>query len=175
MSTVISAAIIIIIVILIFKGLIFIHNKGEKKTLAALKVYYNELADKNNLTISNNEIFKGAVLGLDEICYKLLVLKSDKANKYKWHIIDLNTVKNCTVIKDYRSFYSNESRAKITERYVDQINLQFEFIDEKEPVEINFYTHILNHISDMPESEQKALKWEAVISKIISKGKKQIA
>ncbi len=175
MFTIISAAIIIVIVILIFKGLIFIHNKEEKKTSAALKAYYNELASKNNLTISTNEVFKDAVFGLDEICNKLLVLKSVEANKYKWHIIDLNTVKNCAVIKDYKSFYSNESKAKTIERYVDQINLQFEFIDGKEPVEINFYTHILNHISHMPESEQKARKWEDVISKIISKEKKQIA
>ncbi|HEV8082020.1 MAG TPA: hypothetical protein VGP55_02405 [Chitinophagaceae bacterium] len=175
MLTIISAAIIVSSVILIFKGLIFLHNREEKKTSAALNAYYNEVATKHSLTVLNPEIIKDAILGLNEICDKLLVVKSVETGKYKWHIIDLYNVKSCTVIKDCKSSYSNNPKEKTTERFVDQIYLQFEFIDEEENVEINFYTHILNHISDMPQSEQKARKWEEVISKIIKKKLKRIA
>ena len=175
MSTIISAAIIVASVILIFKGLIFLHNKEEKRVSAAIKAYYNGLAIEYNLTVSNHEILKDTILGLDEICEKLLIVESVETGKYKWHIIDLSGVKNCVVIKDYKSFYSNESKGNATERYVDQIMLQFEFIEEKEPVEINFYKHILNHISDMPQSEQTARKWEGMISKMIKKKLKRTA
>lgn len=175
MLTIISAAIIVASVILIFKGLIFLHNKAEKKTSAALKAYYDHVLTKHNLTVTQPEILKNFILGLDEICNKLLIVQPVKTEKYKWQIIDLDNVKNCFVIKDYKSFYSNDPKEKTTERFVDQINLHFEFIEEKEPVKINFYTNILHHISDMPLSEQKARKWEEVISKIIKKKLKRIA
>ncbi|MGH2647628.1 MAG: hypothetical protein ACRDE8_08680 [Ginsengibacter sp.] len=175
MLTIISAAIIVASVILIFKGLIFLHNKAEKKTSTALKAYYDNMLTKHNLTVLQPEILKNFILGLDEISNKLLIVQPVKTMKYKWQIIDLDNVKNCFVTKDYKSFYSNDPKEKTTERFVDQINLQFEFIEEKDPVKINFYTNILHHISDMPLSEQMAQKWERVISTMIKKNLKRIA
>lgn len=175
MLTIISAAIIVASVILIFKGLIFLHNREEKKVSAALNAYYNEVATKHSLTVLNPEIMKDTILGLNEICDKLLVVKLIETDKYKWHIIDLYNVESCTFIKDYKSYYSNDPKEKTAERFVDLIYLQFEFLDKEEIVEINFYTHILNHVSDMPQSEQKARKWQEVISKTIKKKLKRIA
>ena len=175
MLTIISAAVIVASVILIFKGLIFLHNIAEKKTSAALKDHYDNVLTKHNLTITQPEILKNFILGLDEICNKLLIVQPVETGKHQCQIIDLDKVKNCFVIKDYKSFYSNDPKEKTTERFVDQINLQFEFIEEKEPVKINFYTNILHHISNMPLSEQRARKWEGVISTMINKKLKRIA
>ena len=167
MSTIISAAIIIVVLILIFMLLITLHKKDQKRTTARLLDQFNAHAQKNNLAIAETGILKDSVFGLDDLYNKFLIVQLLDRQQYNYQIIDLNRVKRCSVIKNNRYAHEVESPGKKSEIFVGHISLLFEFNDNEEPVELFFYKHIEDHIFEMKELEQKAVKWQALISKKI--------
>lgn len=175
MSTIISAVIIIAVLVLIFWLLIAIHKNDLKKKAAGLIIHFNELAYNNNLSITETETLHDMVFGMDELYGKLLILESAEKNTYQHQIIDLDEVMRCTLQKNNRSVFEKGASGQISEVFVEQVNLLFEFTDRREPYELVFYKHIVDHIFELPQLEMKAIKWQELISKKIKNPLRRIA
>ena len=82
---------------------------------------------------------------------------------------------HCTLQKNSRHVFDKGTSGMVNEVFVEQVNLLFEFADRREPFELIFYKHIVDHIFELPDLEQKADKWQELISKNIKKQIRQIA
>jgi len=175
MSTIIVAAIIISVIISISLILVSINNKQRKKTSTELLNHFSKLGTENNLSFSSQEILENCIIGLDGIQRKLLILKKIDKDEYDSILLDLNEVKNCSKRNIYTRVNIGTNKKERFENHLDKIVLDFDFIDNRQPVQILFFEPITNHIFAMSELEQKAKKWETILSQITNTGLKKIA
>ena len=129
----------------------------------------------NNLSFSSQEILENCIIGLDGIQRKLLVLKKINKDEYDSILLDLNDVKNCTKRDIYTRINIGTSKKEKFENHIDKIVLDFDFMDNRQPVQILFFENVANDIFAMSELEQKAKKWEMIVSQISNTGLKKIA
>ena len=175
MSTIIVAVIVISIITGICLILVSINNKQRKKTGTELLNHFSKLATENNLSFSSQEIFENCIIGLDGVQRKLLILKKIDKDGYDSILLDLNEVKTCSQKKIYTRINIGTSKKEKFENHLDKIVLEFDFIDNRQPVQILFYEPITNHLFAMSELEHKAKKWETILSQIVHTGLKKIA
>ena len=175
MSTIIVAAIIISVIISISLKLVSINNKQRKKTSTELLNHFSKLGTGNNLSFSSQEILENCIIGLDGIQRKLLILKKIDKDEYDSILLDLNEVKKCSKKNIYTRVNIGTSKKERFENHLDKIVLDFDFIDNRQPVQILFFEPITNHVFAMLELEQKAKKWETILSQITNTGLKKIA
>ena len=175
MSTIIVAAIIISVIISISLKLVSINNKQRKKTSTELLNHFSKLGTENNLSFSSQEILENCIIGLDGIQRKLLILKKIDKDEYDSILLDLNEVKKCSKKNIYTRVNIGTSKKERFENHLDKIVLDFDFIDNRQPVQILFFEPITNHVFAMSELEQKAKKWETILSQIANTGVKKIA
>lgn len=175
MSTIIVAAIIISTVTCICLVLVSINNKHRQKTASELLNRFSKLGTENNLSFSSHEILENCIIGLDGIQRKLLILKKIDKDEYDSILLDLNEVKNCSKKNIYTRVNIGTSKKERFENQINKIVLDFDFKDNRQPVQILFYEPITNHIFAMSELEQKAKKWETILSQITNMGLKKIA
>ena len=175
MSTIIVAAIIISVIISISLKLVSINNKQRKKTSTELLNHFSKLGTENNLSFSSQEILENCIIGLDGMQRKLLILEKNDEDKYDSLVLDLNEVKKCSKKNIYTRVNIGTSKKERFENHLDRIVLDFDFIDNRQPVQILFFEPITNHIFAMLELEQKAKKWETILSQIANTGLKKIA
>jgi hypothetical protein len=175
MSTIIVAAIIISVIISISLKLVSINNKQRKKTSTELLNHFSKLGTENNLSFSSQEILENCIIGLDGIQRKLLILKKIDKDEYDSILLDLNEVRKCSKKNIYTRVNIGTSKKERFENHLDKIVLDFDFIDNRQPVQILFFEPITNHIFAMLELEQKAKKWETILSQIANTGLKKIA
>jgi len=175
MSTIIVAAIIISVIISISLKLVSINNKQRKKTSTELLNHFSKLGTGNNLSFSSQEILENCIIGLDGIQRKLLILKKIDKDEYDSILLDLNEVRKCSKKNIYTRVNIGTSKKERFENHLDKIVLDFDFIDNRQPVQILFFEPITNHVFAMLELEQKAKKWETILSQITNTGLKKIA
>ena len=175
MSTLIVAAILISVITGICLILISINNKHRQKTTSELLNHFSKLGTENNLSFSSQEILENCIIGLDGIQRKLLILKKIDKDEYDSILLDLNEVKKCSKKNIYTRVNIGTSKKERFENHLDKIVLDFDFIDNRQPVQILFFEPITNHVFAMLELEQKAKKWETILSQITNTGLKKIA
>ena len=175
MSTIIVAAILILVIISICLILISLNNKDRQKTTTELLTHFSKLGTENNLSFSSQEILQNCIIGLDGIQRKLLILKKNDEDKYDSLILDLNDMKSCSKKKIYRSVNIGTEKKEKFENQIDKIVLAFDFIDNRQPIQISFFDPVTNHIFAMQELEQKAKNWETILTKLLNTDIKKIA
>ena len=175
MSTIIVTAILISVITGICLILVSINNKHRQKTASELLNHFSKLGTENNLSFSSQEILENCIIGLDGIQRKLLILKKIDKDEYDSILLDLNEVKKCSKKNIYTRVNIGTSKKERFENHLDKIVLDFDFIDNRQPVQILFFEPITNHIFAMSELEQKAKKWETILSQIANTGLKKIA
>ena len=175
MSTIIVAAILISVITGICLILVSINNKHRQKTASELLNHFSKLGTENKLSFSSQEILENCIIGLDGIQRKLLILKKIDKDEYDSILLDLNEVKKCSKKNIYTRVNIGTNKKERFENHLDKIVLDFDFIDNREPVQILFFEPITNHIFAMSELEQKAKKWETILSQIANTGLKKIA
>lgn len=173
MSTFAFSLTIVLFVVFLFIGFTYISKKQKKKAAAKLLWRLNKSGAENDLFFSSLELLNDAGIGVDALKLKLLFLQQGGEYTYEWNVIDLNLITSCSVKKIYKPAYESKSGEKNFENYLDKIVLHFEFYDYRNPVEINFYRHITNNIFEMQELENKARKWESLISQMAGNKLKQ--
>jgi len=151
------------------------NNKHRKKTSTELLNHFSKVGTENNLSFSSQEILENCIVGLDGIQRKLLILKRIDTNAYDPILLDLNEVKSCAKKKICTRVNIGTNKKERFENHIDKIVLELEFIYNKQPGEILFFEPITNHILAMSELEQKAEKWEAILSQIVNTGLKKRA
>jgi hypothetical protein len=167
MSTIIIAGIIILFIVIISLVLVSINNNRRKKMTIELVGRFNELSKTYNLSFAQKEIMKDFIIGLDELHKRLFVLRK-AGNKYDFQIIDLKDVKSCSKKKIYKSINMGTIKKERHENHLDKIALQFDYLDNRNPVQIAFYESSENHLLEIPELEQKAESWAAILTKTLN-------
>ena len=175
MSTFIVAVILISIIVSISLFLVSLNNRYAQKTTTALLTLFSKLGTENKLSFSSQEILENCIIGLDGIQRKLLILKKIDKDEYDSILLDLNEVKKCSKKNIYTRVNIGTNKKERFENHLDKIVLDFDFIDNREPVQILFFEPITNHVFAMSELEQKAKKWETILSQIANTGVKKIA
>ena len=171
MSTLLVAAVLVGLVAAVIFLLVSFDKKQKRNVMNQLLNAFSLTGSEHNMTFSSQEILKDAVIGLDGVHRKLLVMSRKEGNRFNALVIDLKEVKGCSVKKVYGTIHSGDLNVKKLEQYLETIALRFSFGD-KPPVDIVFYHHIENHIYEVAELESKAKHWEAILSKMFVPVKK---
>lgn len=128
--------------------------------------YLNKLGTEHNLDFSVQEILKHCIIGLDEKKKKVLIVNNNPDNLPGYYIIDLNEVSRSSVKKYYGRIKVNGLVSRGLNQYLEKMDLQIEFLSEKQPADILIYKQIDNDIRELPKLEFKARKWMELISRI---------
>jgi len=174
MSTIIVASIILFGVIGITIIFVYMHNQHLKKKRQALLFCLNKLAAQHGLSFTSQEALLNKAIGLDGLQRKLLIVEENNA-QYDWNVIDLEKVENCLVKKVYDRIDAGGLKTKRVEEYLRTIVLQFNFNNNKPSFDFILYENTVNSIYEMPVLENKARKWQAMLSKMIMVQAKEIA
>lgn len=126
----------------------------------------SRLGSKHDLSFSSQEILKNHVMGLDGINRKILVLNTGDNDPGSYAIIDLDDVTNCSVIKQYGSIPGGDLKKKALELHLQNLLLNFSLKERSDPVQVVFYDHIQNDISEVKYLEAKARNWKTLITKL---------
>jgi hypothetical protein len=127
---------------------------------------FNELGERNNLSFTKKEIMENFIIGLDELRMKVFVLRK-AGHQYDFQIIDLKEVKSCSKKKMYKSINMGTIKKEKYENHIDTISLQFDFLDNRAPVQIAFFESGEDHVFKMPELERKAGNWADILTKTL--------
>jgi hypothetical protein len=170
MSTLLVAAIIVAFTVI--PPVLFVRftkRKAEKrraKDFALLKNHGND----QGLSFTYEQVLKGSMLGLDLHSSKLLVLHTD--GEPRSEVFDLETVKSCTVFREYDAVRIYDTKAARTEQVLARIGLKLEFSSSQSPVHIHLYNSQLNGIYEMADLEKKATEWKELIAGQTSRANK---
>lgn len=126
-GTLIVGAIILALCILPFVLMIRSRKKKEKQLLLSL----TGVANNQNFKISLHELFVEFAIGLDEEANQLFFFRKTTENETAQHI-NLAEVKSCKVINTDHSISNNDENNKT----IDKLELQFSFLDKKNPDEL---------------------------------------
>jgi hypothetical protein len=166
MSTIIVASILLFGVIGISTIFVYMHNQQLKKKRQALLFCLSKLAAQHGLSFTSQEELLNKTIGLDGLQRKLLIVEKNNA-RYDCNVIDLEEVENCLVKKVYNSIDAGGLKAKRVEECLKTIVLQFNFNNDKPSSDLIFYENTVNSIYEMFELENKAKKWQIMLSKMI--------
>ena len=175
MSTIIVAAILISVITGICLILVSINNKHRQKKASELLNHFSKLGTENKLSFSSQEILENCIIGLDGIQRKLLILKKIDKDENDSILLDLNEVKKCSKKNIYTRVNIGTTKKERFENHIEKIVLDIDFKDNRQPVQILFFTPLTNHVFAMLELEEKAKKWERILSQIANTGLKKIA
>ena len=126
--------------------------------------YLINLGCRHNLTISNQEILKCSMMGLDDKRKKLLIVNGLPEGKPHHYVIDLNDIRSCSVKKYYGRIDINGLKNRELNQYLEKIVLQIEFGSAKQSADILIYKRTDNDLRELPELELKARKWMELLS-----------
>ena len=175
MSTLIVASIIVGFVTFFCLLFVFINNNQKNKTMRHLLTMVSQVGSEYNLSFSSYEVLKDCVICLDGVHRKFLVFEKTGTNEHNHFVIDLDSVKKCSVQKIYGSIKAGELKNSKLEQYLIKVVLRFEFHDNMQPVDVSFFDHVENNIYQLKEKEQKAKHWEIILSKMLKTALKKIA
>ena len=132
-----------------------------------------ELGIKNNLRFSSQEILANAVIALDGIQGKLLVINGIGKDQYHETLIDLDDLRSCTLKKEYGSIKVGDLKKRRLEQLLNRISLHFEFRNKKDSIDVPFYEQSETGKTNVSELELKANRWGIILSKMLRNSKAQ--
>lgn len=166
MSTLIVAIILIAIIAAIFLLFITVDKRQKRKHMNKLLKHFSELGSTYNLLFSSQTIIKDAMLGLDGINRKILILTVTEHDTFDHLLLDVDEIKTCSVRKTYGSIKNTRLKNLNLDQYLEEIILHFDFHTSRSPVEVPFYRHLKDPVTQAAELEQKAKDWEMTLSKM---------
>lgn len=143
-------ALIIIVVLVTFAIVISRINRiRKKKEKRQLNAAFDHFAIKNNLAIDKKQTLNKNMIGIDRLNMRLVFLDQN-STPGEFHLIELNDLSACHLIKQKNSSTGHISR----------ILLKCIFIQKnKPPIELPFYDEMKDDIYKMMRLSKKALYW----------------
>jgi len=168
MSTIIIALLLVGTIALVIVLLVSANNRNEKKRRKKIFKQLNQLGVDNGLSFSSQELFGKEMLALDAVNRKLVIMK-DAGEAFDADIISLDDIQRCSIKKDYANIIHNDKKPHLNELLLNEILLQLNFKDSREPVVIRFYDINLHSLYQLPERQARANDWEIMLSKLAGK------
>jgi hypothetical protein len=165
-----SIAIVITILACTALMIILLVVLGAKKTRNKknrVYLYFSLLVSKYKIKISGQEVIKNHLIGLDGMNRKILILSGIDTGKLQALVVNLADVRFCSLRKNFSSVNEGNRKNPRIDYLFEKILLRFEFKNHQEPVEIIFYDHLENDISEISDLEKKAKHWETLLSKML--------
>lgn len=135
----------------------YIHWAQKNKGKIFLK-HFTSTAAKNQVNVSDSDMWNTRCIGIDKISGKLFALKKDN-DQEETMLIDLKEIDNCIVSPTYRNIKGGGKTNKILER----IDLTFTNKNSNVPGKsVNFYDS--NENSPLGEEQVLAEKWASIIN-----------
>ena len=85
-----------------------------------------------------------------------MILKKIDEDKYDSLLLDLNEVKSCSKEKIYKKVNIGTAKKEKFENHIDKIALVFDFIDNRQPIQISFFEPMLDHLFKMARVRTKS-------------------
>ena len=123
----------------------------------------SELRSKYHLSFSSQMVIGNKLIALDGIKKSLLVLETNN----KSYIIELNKVVAVSVKKTYNSIRPGELNNKGIEEFLNTIELQFEYTNNRGTVSLSFYDCAEDDLHTLSMLERNAKNWQMILSKMI--------
>lgn len=148
-STAYIAASLIITLILIGVIVSWYNKKKKKREKDRLMQEFDEFAIQNNLAIDKKQTLNKNMIGIDRMNFKLVFLDRS-ADPQQFHLIDLQDVLDCRLIKQ-----KNNSNG-----HISHIFLQCIFNDKDESdIRLPFYNELNDDLFQMLRLSKKASYW----------------
>jgi len=173
MSSIVFVGGLILLLAIIIGALVSINNNQRKKKTLELASRFNELGEKNYLSFTHKEVIENFIIGLDQLRMKLFALRK-AGDRYDFQVIDLKEIRSCSKKKIYKSINMGTVKKENYENYIDKIVLQFDFLDNRDPVQIAFYESN-GSLSDIPELERKVTNWITILTDTLNRKLKSTA
>ena len=173
MSSIVFVGGLILLLAIIIGALVSINNNQRKKKTLELATRFNELGEKNYLSFTHKEVIENFIIGLDQLRMKLFALRK-AGDRYDFQVIDLKEIRSCSKKKIYKSINMGTVKKENYENYIDKIVLQFDFLDNRDPVQIAFYESN-GDLSDIPELERKVTNWITILTDTLNRKLKSTA
>ena len=166
MSTLEGTIILIGMTLIICALLVIFDNQQKRKMMSHILNLLSRVGSEYNLSFSSQEILKPCAFGLDGLNRKILIMKN-AGDEFNTKIIDLDEVRACSIKRTFGCIRAGDLSNKELKQYLQKIVLQFEFRNNKLPVEIPFFDHAEHTIYQLSAIERKAKHWQAILSKMI--------
>ena len=156
MNSTVYIALSIIIALITFAIVISRINRNKKeKENKKLAAEFDYFAIKNNLAIDKKQTLNKNMIGIDRLNLKLVFLDNSNNARERFHLIELNDLSACHLIKQKNS----------STGHISKILLKCIFIQKnRAPIELLFYDEMKDDIFKMMRLSKKALYWEKNIN-----------
>ena len=175
MSTVIVAVVLVAFVAGFCLLFHFIHQKQKRRHMNQLLNRFSEFVASRGFSISSQAVLHNTVIGLDGVHRIFIILRYKEEKNVHLQVVHLDEVQACTVRKTYGTIPGGGLANRPLEQYLQSVVLCFTFNTEKLPVEVSFYHHAADLLTQLGTLEQKARDWEAVLTKMLGKRLKTVA
>lgn len=125
-----------------------------------------EIAKTRSLHFSTEDEVGTNVIALDAIKRKLLYLKK-APNISSCLIIDLNKIASCSIRKQYNSINAGDLNTKKLQDFLKNIFINLSFKNGSATLSLPFYDPQKDKACDVEQLEEKAKKWETIVSKLL--------
>ncbi len=141
-------------------------EKKKKKEWQRMIRQFNRLGSSHGLQFSNREVLNQAVIGIDSLQHKILILKKRGNHNALSRLISLPELKSCSVSTKYGTSGTNK-KALLSGGPLESIALGFVF-HNGQTEELVFYHHRINPIMEITSLANKARHWNTIIHKMLT-------
>ncbi|HEY6975563.1 MAG TPA: hypothetical protein VH396_04700 [Chitinophagaceae bacterium] len=145
-----------------------------KKREEQMLIVFSRLGSLYYLSFTGQEILRDKILGLDGPRRKILIIQ-DHDHRYEFKLIDLCEVTDCKLKKTYGAMNGGELNKNELGKYLNKIALEFYLKNESQPIALEFYNGVTDSLYEMAELENRAKRWEAMLSKMLPYQQPKIA
>lgn len=126
---------------------------------------FSELGTKYQLAFSCQLDLPGLLVGIDGIRRKMMLLNTSKS-LLEWKLIDLGSIRSCTILKSYDPIMAGELDSYSPDRYIHDISLRIITVNNEE-ILLPFYIRHLHHLKDLPRITKAVQDWHHMILKLL--------
>ena len=166
MLTVIYVSLLLLLVLLPVPFLFLFDKQQKRRIKKQLLQQFHQAGQEAQLTFSRQEILRDQLFGLDGTHRRMLLVEKVADGYFNTTVIDLNDVQRCFVKKECKEVQQKTAEGKNVRPVPERIALCF-LSAGKVPVEILFYEHQADSLQQVSVLEEKALRWEAILSKML--------
>lgn len=158
-------SLLLAIIVLPIPLVILIDKRHKRKLLKSILAEFRSASSREGLFLSSQEVLRNAVIGLDGLQRKLLIVERNSDESYQSLLIDLSEVQRCTVERTFRSVSRGDSAPP--DKSIESVSLRF-ILAQIIPASVLFYNHVEEPAHNAPELEAKASHWQVMLSKLLS-------
>ena len=163
--TILFAILLVAVPLMLIKVMTTMHRRKQKRLTSGRYLQFKQIASQHHLHLSEIEMIKDQLLGIDGFKGKLLVACTNGSEHLVWEIIDLYSISES-------SMYNIKGLNQQTQHYkpslhTKELGLRLHFYYDRGPLDIVFYQHIVDYIHQLPKAESAARKWERILAEHI--------